>query len=345
MNQVFFFFRTEKGLSLWATLFLIVQLHGQGLQTAPSGICLPGVSNNAPPKGLLINYVYLPEYQLYATNPKEHQEVQKQDIFEMKLKFPIVNRPAFKLLGGLHYGFQSYAFDQELSYFSENTLHWLDNRNVKMAEATLYGIQSLNSHNYLSWRMSANWRGDWAGFFSPQANQFSYSLIGLWGKKPHEDLEYGFGFRYSHDPGRTTVLPFAMYNRTFNNKWGIETTLPVKIMGRYNVSDGQLLYFGAEYTSNRYFLNQGNPDQEALRFHSSNVELSGSFQQRISSWTWLEFKAGYALDFNSTIEDPNTGATRSLEYANRLVGSISFFVSPPKKKRCKSGAGSATAGN
>lgn len=325
-----------KSFGLLAPSILTAQVE-TGLYTPVPNFCTPGVANNSPAKGLLLNYSYQPAYQL-RLGEQGVGSVKRNEIFNFKLKAPLLNKPKTKVIAGVHYGLQSYAFDV-ITPGTDPTLQWFDERNLKTAVATLYLTQSLNASNYLSWRASVSWQGDWKGFLHPTRKQAQYSLAGLWGIKRRQDLEYGFGLRLSYDARGFMALPFGMYNRTFNKHWGIESTLPVKIMGRYNFSESQLLLFGAEYLSDRYYLEDqrlqvqtnATVNPAALQFRDAAIELSTTYQQRLTNWTWLEFKAGYAINANSRLDDPTTGARLPMNTNNRFCGGISFFVSPPRR--------------
>lgn len=291
--------------------------------------CMPGTPYQSPSKGVLVNYAFYPTYRLRMHHSNDASKVRRDEILDVKIKAPLMNKPHLKMAMGLHYGFQNYAFG-DIMPKGEITLEWLDAHNLNIAEATYYYTQSFGTRNYLNCRASVIWRGDWDGFLRFDRRQLGYSLLAVWGIKPHKDLEYGLGLRISNDPRNLQILPFGVLYRTFNRHWGLEATLPVKILARYNIAEGRVLLFGPEYTSNRSFIIQGEDRSKALQFRRSAIEISANYQHRFTKWIWLECRAAYAINFNTSIEDPLIDSRIRLRPGNRLLASFGFFVSPPK---------------
>lgn len=311
-----------------AALFVASDLFAQ-MAEEQREICMPGTPYQSPSKGVLINYALYPTYNLRMHQSDDASKVRRDELWDIKIKAPLMNKPHLKMAMGLHYGFQDYAFG-DIQPKGEITLEWLDAHNLKTAEATYYYTQSFGPRNYLNCRASVIWRGDWDGFLHLDSRQLGYSVLAVWGIKPNKDLEYGIGLRISNDPRNLQVLPFGVLYRTFNKHWGLETTLPVKILARYNISEGRVLLFGPEYVSNRSFLIQGQDRVKAMQFRRSAIEISAAYQHRFTKWTWLECRAAYAINFNTSLEDPLIDSRVRLRPGNRLLASFSFFVSPPK---------------
>ena len=158
--------------------------------------------------------------------------------------------------------------------------------------------------------------------------------MGLFGVKPREELEYGFGISYSNGFGRVRILPFAVYNRTFNEKWGIETLLPVQIFGRYNASPETILLFGAEFTSRRYSIDMYDAIKELnneLQIRNAGINVVGSLERKLFSWIWLNAKAGYHIPFSTQIEDVASPAQSfTFRQGTFPFFKLGIFVTPDK---------------
>ena len=124
----------------------------------------------------------------------------------------------------------------------------------------------------------------------------------IYGIKKRADKEVAFGLTYNNSFRRTIVLPFWVWNQTFNDKWGIETVLPLKITVRRNFKHNDMLLFGTDYWSSGYSMDIQSDAQAAAEqylFKSSALHLFVDYQKRlISDWTWISLKAGWAYNFD-----------------------------------------------
>ncbi|MEK7256762.1 MAG: hypothetical protein AAB316_18555, partial [Bacteroidota bacterium] len=196
---------------------------------------------------------------------------------------------------------------------------------------------SIDHRFYTSFRLSASWQGDYDKFISMSNRYAIYRASGLVGFKKRKDLEYGVGMMFMKGFRRTNLLPFGFYNRTFNEHWGIEASLPVSIKARYNFSPRTLILFGPEYSSQNYALSVTQPsdlpglsENAPYHYHRSTIDLAATFMQQMSGWTWMEFKFGYSNSLSSKARDIPDRNTFSLKPSGNLTGQISFFISPPR---------------
>lgn len=290
--------------------------------------CKPGVSKQSPGKGLLASYMTYPNFELTPPNTENESEVSHNERLNFKLKIPCININGMKFLVGFQYMRERYNFS-EIEPANYPLFDRLNTVSLKTARAALYFSKSLDETKYISFRVGTTYSGDYDKFVKIEKRYAIYRAVGLLGIKKSEDLEYGFGLLYTQSFRRTIALPFGFYNRTFNDKWGIEFAIPVRLLGRYNIKDGSMILFGAEYVSRSYSIDVPQPESEVFHFRRSAIEFSASWQQRFTNWTWMEFKLGYALNRNSKIKDVAAGIDSKINPTNGIFGTVSFFISPP----------------
>ncbi|MBK8501526.1 MAG: hypothetical protein IPL46_04565 [Saprospiraceae bacterium] len=159
-----------------------------------------------------------------------------------------------------------------------------------------------------------------------------YKGLAFYGIKPNENLEWGFGLNLSTGFRRSTILPFFLYNRNFNDRWGLESALPAYIFGRLNLGRKSIMLLGAEYSSGSYRLGVNSSNKSLLDYALNHSEIIGSLrlEQQLSSWLWANVKVGYQLNFSTDFDSKaiNTSSFQ-VEPADGFFFRIGAFISPP----------------
>lgn len=271
----------------------------------PLSLCKPGVLNKSRGKGLLLEYGLNNGYNWKVQNDyvqsKNNSEIEYSQNFKAKIKIPIINATGLKVLAGYEYESEKFHFD-EIIGLESNVFESLDGKRLKTNKFTIYASKSLNNKHYAIFRARAAYNGDFTAWNNFDSRYAAYSAAAIFGVKPNDYLEWGIGLTYRKNFENTRVLPFVVYNRTFNEKWGIETVLPVQIYGRYNFNEKSILLFGSEFHSKNYSVDL-NTNSQALtstyHFRHAEILFQTSIEQHLFSWIWLNVKAGYQLPFRS----------------------------------------------
>ncbi len=296
--------------------------------------CKPGVINTSPGKGILVEYGSAPISALHSYNSDSGQKRRIDDDVEqllVKLKVPLVHKPGLTMLLGFEHSRERHGM--ELPTNAENILlETLDDQTLKISRAAFYLLKPLNDKFYFGLRADASFNGDYEGLVKTNERYGVYRAAALVGFKKRKDLELGMGVLYNNSFRREIVVPFFLYNQTFNEKWGIESVLPVNIKGRYNINDNSLVLLGAEYVSNVYSMNIETPQEPTIyNFKSSGLLFSLDWQQRLTPWIWVSVQGGYAHSFDAVFENTGTRAEVPITPAGGVFGRIGIFVSPPSK--------------
>lgn len=267
----------------------------------------PGVTNSTPSKGLSIEYDRHPNYELgsdfMTVDQLPKTDVEAKERFEAKLKFPIVLRPQLKILGDIYHSFERYHFD-EISPPENVYFRTIDGQRLKRTRLTFYALHPINRKHYLAFRTEVSLNGDFRGLFGFEERYAVYRAAGLWGIKFREDdEELGLGLMLNKGFRRTRVLPFAIYNRTFNDKWGLESVLPVRVGLRRNINEKNILMLNAEYWSSAYAIQVETPSPavpDEFYFRSAALQFYVDWMSNhLTEWTWLTLKLGYSYNFDS----------------------------------------------
>lgn len=326
-------------LSIFLILSVIFTASSQDIVLSPVGktLCRPGVVNKSPTKGLVFEYGLNPNLRL-SEGGSDISANTLSKRFKVKLKAPLVNREDLKVIAGWNFYGEEYSFsnigDQNFGLFKN-----IDDRDLKSSSLTLSAIKPLNNKYYLAVKAQASFNGDYAGLFNFDADYASYNLATILGVKKRNDLEWGVGLLFRYAPNGNNnlpVLPFAIFNKTFNEKWGIEAIIPSSIKARYNINPRNIILFGPEFESRNYFINNEGASPYTLR--RSEIRFGVDYQKHLGSWFWLEVSGGYSHNLNTKFEINQTGGQFNA-YDINTSGSpyfkVGIFISPSKICRNK----------
>ncbi len=307
---------------------ITTMLGAQDIDLGKENACaMPGVTNKSPGKGLVCEYRFQPKYRMDNLNGQS-REVDHNSRFNFKLKIPVIIKPSLTVLGGIQYQQENYDFDESSLGKTDLLFSRLNNSSLRMTRVSFYVTKSLNEKFYLGFMSDAVYSGDYANLSEDLDRFASYRATVALGYKPNEKTEYGFGILYSQGLRRTNVLPAIYYNKTFNEKWGMELTLPVKLKARYNISPKSLLLFGSDFDSRTYSVNASNEGEYIYLFRRGALSVNAVYQHQLKGWLWFQAQAGYNMSFNNRVDDLQSGEVFRLNQSNAPFLSFGIFLSP-----------------
>jgi len=249
----------------------------------------------------------------------------------LRLKIPVIIKPKTKFLIGLDHFQEQYKLNFIQPVFAKQ-LKLIDGTTLKSSRATIYLLQSVGESNYLGLHARMTYSGNYSGILNtdPYYQQTRISVI--WGVKKRDDLEWGIGLNYSDNYSRKIILPFFLYNRTFNERWGLESAFPVSILMRYNFNPRSLLLFGPEFSSASYALRgESNLPEDDYFFRHTELQFGAKYERQIAPWIWANIHGGVQVNFDSRYE--RTLDTNDLFEPDLITGAFlkfGLFLSPPK---------------
>ncbi len=310
---------------------------GANIQTPLQSFCSPGVDNKSRSRGIEFSYQMANVGRWNGVGDGINSyHLNGIESITFKLKAPLLLKPDLKILAGYSYQPEDIEMGPSLGSSSPILLP-LDDTRLKSHGLALYAIKSLNASKYMALRFKLTSSGDYDGFLNFERAFISYSAIAAYGIKPHKDLEYGFGLSFSKNPRRTLVLPFLFYNKNFNDKLGLEATIPTDIQLRWNMNKETNLLVGYNLSSSSYGVNlatdltkSNQTDQFVLRH--SEVQAGFSLERQVVPWVWVNFKGGYQFNLNTRLEGvaPNVEDFR-YRPDNSMYFRVGFFISPPRR--------------
>jgi uncharacterized protein DUF6268 len=328
-------------LSLCFCFLLLNLLAAQDIVMTPLAetFCSPGVTNKSPGKGALIEYELNPDIRLRSDNTASLANPTKVGVskrFYMKLKAPLINKKKFKMLVGWDYYKEEYNF----TYVGQNNasvFNNIDDEYLKSSRISFYSVRPINHQYYVAVKGVATFNGDYDGVFEFDKRYARYNLAAMFGVKKSANLEWGVGFLVRRSSTSSfPALPFAIYNQTFNSKWGVEVVFPTSLLGRYNINDKSMLLFGPQYSNRNYsidILNKATSEGAAYILRRAEVRFNIRYDYNIKSWLWLEATTGFVRNFSTRFDIVEKGEDVGLTRVTPTNGpffKFGLFLSPPK---------------
>ncbi|MFT4663118.1 MAG: hypothetical protein ACI8YQ_000249 [Polaribacter sp.] len=296
--------------------------------------CQPGVEHKSPGKGVAIEYGYFPGYRQVSSS-EEEALVDGNHHFLAKFKVPILIREKTKILLGARY-FEEVYLMNDLEGEKDWLFYNMDGKKLKSHRFSAYLSRSFGHQHYFGLKAELSYNGDYDSFLSLDRRYRESYLVGVIGKKKNASQEWGLGMITRFGYRGIASYPFLIYNKTFNEHWGIESTIPVKFMIRYRFNPSALLLFGGEMASRNYSvdLQKGKNDSPLGSYTVINPEaqFNISYQQQITKWIWLEVKTGYIRYLKSAVNGKRAVSDIDFNIDKKDSGffKIGLFLSPPK---------------
>ena len=319
----------------------------------------PSVIGMGPSKGLIVRYERVPRFGISSRAevvglPNYDTDATKNARLSIKGYIPALNHPHLKVIIGLSYEREEFQFAG--SPASNELLANLENKGLKSTAAQLAVIRPVDDVHWYLARVKGELAGDYTSSELTKKDYLRVSAEAFYGWKRSPRFSWGLGFQYGYTFGRLSFYPALIYNRTFNERWGVEALFPARVLLRYNASPRSLFYTGYGVDGLNYIvhLNRGAltrrtdaglPDPSKTPLQSLEVreiELKARlrFEHELLSFLWMGAETGYRYNYAFDAFD-RTNADRERIIRSKLAGapyfSLELFLVPPRRLMEKAG--------
>jgi len=298
----------------------------------------PSVLGQGRSKGIVIGYERLPQFDIESESDDPRVgngfgRVRRNNKFDFRIFAPLMNRDRTKLIFGFNHNFEEFNFEDENGYsLYEN----LEDKNLKRLGAQLAFLRSIDDRKFYLIRVKGELNGDYRTDNVSLKDYLKTTVDIAYGWKESPYFSWGVGLQLGYTFGRRSIYPAILYNRTFNEKWGVESIFPANILVRRNVSEKTLLFAGYRLEGASYTLNVKQPPlSEFGRLELRRTDIKGlvRLEQEIYDFLWFGIEGGYRRYFRNRVYD-EVGSRDEL-IANDLAGAgyigVELFVVPPRK--------------
>ena len=313
----------------------------------------PSVLGMGPSKGIIIRYERMPTFGVNSTAEvvginNYSTSATKNARLTIKGYIPAWNRPHLKVIVGLNYDREEFQFrDAPANY---ELLDNIENKGLKSTGVQLAVIRPIDAVHWYLARVKTELAGDYSADQLSVGNYLRASAEAFYGWKRTPRFSWGVGFQYGYTFGRLSFYPAIIYNRTFNDHWGVEALFPARVTARYNASERSIFYTGYSVDGLNYLVHlrtplarQNQPDKIAinsLELREIEVKFRLRWERELLSFLWLGAEAGYRYNYAFDAFD-RTNADRERIIRTKLGGvpyaSLEVFAVPPRKLLEKAG--------
>ncbi|GGE99383.1 DUF6268 family outer membrane beta-barrel protein [Hymenobacter cavernae] len=308
----------------------------------------PSVVGQGPSKGLVAHIERLTDFSIKSETKNgppntANATVTKNSRAFIKGYIPAWNRPHLKVILGINYDREEFQFNKpDNSVFFRN----LEDKGLKVLGAQLAVIRPVDDVHWYIARVKGELNGDYTASELDVEDYLKMSGEFIYGWKRTKYFAWGVGLQLSYTFGRQSVYPVILYNRTFNERWGVEALFPARVSFRYNVSDKTLLFGGYTVDGMNYNIKLRQPlpnGMQTLILRETEFKPRLRLEREIYDFLWFGLEAGYRYNasFNTFDDEGNSGfslfrkGTRPRIIDNTLGGapyaSIELFLVPPRK--------------
>ena len=195
---------------------------------------------------------------------------------------------------------------------------------------TSVGINStifkpLNEKNFLILQANTDANGIFKNINDINGKAITISATAIYGWKTSEKNMIGTGLARTYRAGQVIHVPVLFWNRSFNDKWGMELLLPARGFLRYNVSTTNMFQLGFELEGNQFWMNLSNSKNGSVFIQRGEMKPRIMWDKKISGFIWLNAQAGLRYNWRFDVMNEYNAKKESLRYFTSSLGNPFYF--------------------
>ena len=187
---------------------------------------------------------------------------------------------------------------------SAGLMRILGDRGLRTAGLNTTVFKPLDETQFLIFQASADLSGNYFLDDPLGLEYLRYSAAVVWGKRPHDRLQWGLGMSRTYRVGAMNYIPVVMYNYTASNrKWGTEILFPARAHYRRTFNPRSLLLAGFELEGQSHRIAELSTTANSLEIRRGELRLRLEHQRQLKGFIWLSVQAGYRYDWTFDADD------------------------------------------
>ena len=265
----------------------------------------------------------MPDVRLSHMLPaSQNFTVNKVAAIRAQVNIPVISTNKFIWQLGANYWGSRYNIENPGTNLFAKALH--------EGTMTSAGINStifkpLNEKNFLILQGSMDANGIFNNLSEVNGKSITYSATAIYGWKTSEKNMIGTGLARTYRAGQIIHLPVLFWNKTFNDKWGMELLLPARGFLRYNVSTTNMFQVGFELEGNQFWMNLPNSMNGSVFIQRGEMKPRIMWDKKISGFIWLNAQAGLRYNYRFDVMNEYDARKESLRYFTSNLGNPFYF--------------------
>jgi hypothetical protein len=186
-------------------------------------------------------------------------------------------------------------------------------------------FKPLNEKNFLIFQASTDVNGLFENANAIQDKAITLSATIIYGWKTSEKNMIGTGLARTYRAGQLMHLPVLFWNKTFNDKWGMELLLPARGFVRYNFSTTNMLQAGFELEGNQFLMQLPNTMSKNTYIQRGEVKPRIMWDKKLTGFLWINAQAGLRYNYRFDVVNRYDAKEESQRYFTSNLGNPLFF--------------------
>lgn len=303
-------------------------------------LATPNVRGMNRGRGIVIGYERLPDFDINSESDDSRigngsGKVRRHNKFNVRVMAPVMSKPDQTLLVGVTYQLEEFNFEG-LTPTSYPLYRYLEDKNLKSLGLQVAYLRSLDTRRFYLARVSGELNGDYTRDNINTSDYLKATLDLAYGWKRSPDFALGVGLQLGYTFGRQSVYPGILYNRTFNDKWGVESIFPANARLRYNFNEKTFLFGGYRLEGSSYdIFADETPLSQFGEIELRRTDIKGllRLEREIYDFLWFGVEGGFRQYYRHRVFD-EVGSRDEL-ITNDLAGAgyinVELFLVAPRK--------------
>jgi hypothetical protein len=171
-------------------------------------------------------------------------------------------------------------------------------------------FKPLNEKNFLIFQASTDLNGLFENANAIQNKAITLSGTIIYGWKTSEKNMIGTGLARTYRAGQLMHLPVLFWNKTFNDKWGMELLLPAR---------------GFELEGNQFFMQLPNTTTKNTYIQRGEVKPRIMWDKKLTGFLWINAQAGLRYNYRFDVVNRYDAKEDSQRFFTSNLGNPLFF--------------------
>ncbi|HEX4958713.1 MAG TPA: DUF6268 family outer membrane beta-barrel protein [Lacibacter sp.] len=289
------------------------------------------VLNQTPNRIVSLAYEYQGAFDMpgVPSFPNQTYRVKRIAGIRGQLNIPVVSNTKLIWQLGANYWRSGYTFESVNNVFISK----LNANGLHTAGINTTIFKPLNEKNFLIFQASADVNGVFEKFSDVNSKALTVSATAIYGWKKSEQNMYGVGVARTYRAGQIIYVPVLLWNKTFNDQWGMELLLPARGHLRRNFSTSNILQLGYELEGNQYWMRTPSANGQVF-IQRGEFKPRVMWDKKLSGFFWLNVQAGFRYNWRfDVMNEYDARKDEKLFFRSALTNPFYFsvginFVSP-----------------
>lgn len=286
------------------------------------------VLNQTPQRILSMGYEYqggfaLPSVPLGALLPAfENFQVNQISAIRAQANIPVVSTNKLIWQMGANYWSSKYSIK---NVGTNSFASRLDNQSMITAGINTTIFKPLNEKKFLILQASADFNGIFKNVSDINGKALTISGTAIYGWKTSDKNMIGAGLSRTYRAGQILHIPVLLWNKTFNDQWGMELLLPARGHLRYNFSTTNILQLGFELEGNQFWMNLPNSQNGQVFIQRGELKPRIIWDKKIKGFIWFSAQAGLRYNWRFDVMNEYNAKEISQRYFTSNLGNPLYF--------------------